>query len=142
MALQVKQVPYEFLARWDKTTGALAGAHVKLLTSVVDSTGVQAAQYLEGDAQPIATAIGDVGFPLTQVLDALHIATLETMQADKLAFDAQVAELTATHDAAKTDLQAQLAEATSNSQALQAELTRVQGEYAVLVSQQQAVPVV
>lgn len=134
MALQVKQVPYEFLARWDKSTGTLAGAHIKLLTVVSDDTGATPDQYMEGDAQPIAMAIGDIGFPLGQLLDSLHVSALETMQADKDASDKAIADLNAAAVVAKQDSDAALAVVQTELADTRSKLQEVTAQLAAVVS--------
>ncbi len=110
MALTVTQSPYEFLARFNRD-GSLAGAHVKLLTSVIDSTKVQAPQYIEGDAQPVATVVGGIGFPIADVISALQVATLTTMQDNTAQYAADVAKLNADAKIASDTAAAELAAA-------------------------------
>jgi len=72
------QTPYEFLARWND--GVLSGAHVKLVTAIIDDTGVQKTQHIEGEAQPVAIIAGQTGFPLSEILTDLQTGAITAMQ--------------------------------------------------------------
>lgn len=80
------QIPYEFLVRWNHTTGALQGAYVKTFDNVANK---------EGDAQPVAVA-GQAGFPLTDVMTALQSGTIISMDAANVALATEQAAHAAT----------------------------------------------
>lgn len=73
-------LPHEFLVRWNDE-GKLQGAHIVFLGKVLDSNGkVLAAQPMP----PQAIALGQSeGFPLSEVLDQLHITALVEIEALK-----------------------------------------------------------
>jgi len=84
MALTEEKRPYEFLARWDTKTGLLSGAHVGF-ANVVLRDGVFVSELIE-NVQPV----GDNGFPLTDILETLHVTVLATCAVH----EATIAELT------------------------------------------------
>lgn len=102
MAIETIKQPYEFLARWDQQ-GKLVGAHVQFRYVTMDGDKVVA----EGTpgAEPVALNKGDPGFPLADILDALHVtavaafnaasARIETLQSETADLAAQNAELRA-----------------------------------------------
>lgn len=79
------QMPYEFLARWDHTTGVLKGAHVKMFDN---ATGV------EGEAQTVAVA-GAAGFPLSDIMTDVQSGAVAAMDAEKVAHAATTSALNA-----------------------------------------------
>lgn len=83
-------IPYEFLVRWDYRTGKLNGAHVKVYDSV---------ERKEGDAQPVAVA-GANGFPLGDILEAVHQGAIKAMEDAQ----AELAAERAAHAATKQKL--------------------------------------
>ena len=81
--------PYEFLVRWDSMTGQIKGCHVKMITTHIDDETNEVIAVKEGEAMPIAWA-QETGFPLDQVLQAIHVdalATAATEQAHKAAME-------------------------------------------------------
>lgn len=79
------QIPYEFLVRWNHTTGALQGAYVKTFDSVT---------LQEGQPQPVAIA-GQNGFPLADVLAAIQSGAIISMDNANAALSVAQAKLTA-----------------------------------------------
>jgi len=73
------QIPYEFLVRWDHSTGALKGAYIKMFDDVTQQ---------EGMAQPVAIA-GAIGFPLADVLTAIQSGAIVTADAATVALTAE-----------------------------------------------------
>lgn len=78
--MPIKQIPYEFLARWDHKTGALKGAHVKFYEEVSDATG-KVIGGKEGDAMSVSVA-GSKGYPLADILSALQTTALVKVETD------------------------------------------------------------
>jgi len=72
MALTVKEYPYEVLFRWNDK-GVLSGYHVKLRTEVSRDGVVTGST--EGMAMNAAQATA-AGFPLSAILDAIHVDAL------------------------------------------------------------------
>ena len=107
MPITETRTPYEFLARWDHTTGAFKGAHIQYFDAVLRD-GVQIA-----GAPSKAFGVGDgLAFPLSDIMGQLTADALarvdaltaerdaavkagETATADRDAAQAQVAELLA-----------------------------------------------
>ena len=83
------QTPSEFLARWDDA-GNLKGAHIAFRVSIQED-GKEIDSFFV-DPQPVGLA-GATGFPISQILDALHVTAL----ADAAAKDVALTQ-------AKTDL--------------------------------------
>jgi len=73
MAIERIIRPYELLVRWG-ADGAIQGAHVQFIEEIKEGAQVIAATL--GNAQPVALAAG-AGFPLSDILDAAHIAALK-----------------------------------------------------------------
>lgn len=95
--MPTKTTPYEVLVRFDEA-GKLKGAHAQFLDTITDDAGAVLAQKV-GHAMPIAVA-GRAGFPLKDILDAVHIAALEAVDdanAEKDKKEAARAELEADH---------------------------------------------
>lgn len=116
MALQVQQVPYEFLVRWAHDEAGvitLAGAHVKLLTVVKDGDRVSS---VEGEAQPVDVGQG-TGFPLADVLDQMHVDAMAKMSQLEASLRERSAEV--------QELKAQMEARTAEVQKLTAEFERV-----------------
>lgn len=72
MALKQKKTPYELLVRWNDA-GVLVGAHVVYRESAVNN-GVEISSKI-GDALPLSVA-GGIGFPLADILSAMHVDAL------------------------------------------------------------------
>ena len=93
-----KTNPYEFLVRWDSDTGLIKGCHVKMITTHIDDETGEIIAVKESDAMPVAWA-KDNGFPLAQVLQAIQVDALATVQAannDKTALSAEIETLKTT----------------------------------------------
>ncbi|NDJ16789.1 hypothetical protein [Myxacorys almedinensis] len=74
-------VPYELLARWDDA-GNFKGAHIQFLGKVLDDDGNAIASQL---MPPQAISVGEqAGFPLSEILDQLHIDALKRIEALEL----------------------------------------------------------
>ena len=74
--------PYEFLVRWDSMTGQIKGCHVKTVTTHIDDETNEVIAVKESEAMPVAWA-QDNGFPLDQVLQAIHVDALATAAAEQ-----------------------------------------------------------
>lgn len=115
MAFEERTRPYEFLVRWGEN-GAVQGAHVALITEIVKDGVVVSAT--AGHAQAVSLA-GEAGFPISEVLDAVHVGalaaldqanqTIDTLkqQALEAARDADVRVTTAENDAKAAQSEAQ-----------------------------------
>lgn len=123
MAITKTQQPYEFLARW--RNGVLAGAHIQLLTKVVDDDGTTLVEKLE-PAMKVSLA-GEAGFPLADVLTALQISAL----ADNEVKAAHIAALTTE----KSELAASVEVLAKEKTALVAQVTTLTNEKAELEQQ-------
>lgn len=77
MAIIEKKIPYEFLVRWD-SNGKLAGAHIGFLNQVVKD-GTIIAEAVD-QIFPVSL-IGEVGFPLAEVLSLIEINALTALEA-------------------------------------------------------------
>ena len=99
MALVEKQVPYEFLARWDQN-GKFSGAHVQFATVITDDLTGEVKLQTPGKVMPVDVGAGQ-GFPIADILDQLHVdsiaqadaATAAQAVADKSASDALAKEV-------------------------------------------------
>ena len=99
MALVEKQVPYEFLARWDQN-GRFSGAHVQFATVITDDVTGEVKLQTPGKVMPVDVGAGQ-GFPISDILDQLHVdsiaqaeaATTAQAVADKSASDALAKEV-------------------------------------------------
>lgn len=69
--LEAKRQPYEFLVRWDTSTGKIKGSHVQF-ANVISEDGVFASEQL---AQPMPVG---TEYPLRDILDLIHIEALKT----------------------------------------------------------------
>ncbi|MBL4833665.1 MAG: hypothetical protein JKY26_06775 [Pseudomonas sp.] len=90
MAITEERKPYEFLARWDRETGLLAGSHI-VFSDAVLRDGVLISETL-APAQPV----GDAGFPLQQLLDQVTtdaLTAVSALQVEKAALQSEKAEL-------------------------------------------------
>ncbi len=86
--------PYEFLARWNAETGEMH-AHVGFILTVREDDGALVSRHAM-PVQPVAVG-SDEGFPLSEVLDALHISLLtekEGARAENAQLKERVAQLT------------------------------------------------
>jgi hypothetical protein len=79
-------------------------------------------------------AVGDVGFPLTEILDTLHVTTLETMQADKAASDKVIADLNAAAAVAKQESDAALTAVQAELAATQSKLQEILAVYEAITA--------
>ena len=77
MAIKKITRPYEFLVRWGDD-GAVSGAHVQFLEEVRENGAVLASKV--GDALPVSMA-GGAGFPLADVLAAVHAGAISASEA-------------------------------------------------------------
>lgn len=102
MAITKTTHPYEFLCRWDENTGAFKAYHFKTVTTVKDGAEVLAVK--ESGAMNAQMA-QEAGFPIADILTALHVDAMK-------AVDVAVVE----RDAAK----AEAAEATANESVIKA----------------------
>lgn len=112
MALAQTKTPYEFLARWDDA-GVFKGAHISFIDRIMDGETVLSVKV--GDAQPVSLA-GEQGFPLADVLDAMHASVLAdndakaaqitTLTVDKTAADQAKTAAESARDAAMAEKQA------------------------------------
>lgn len=75
--------PYEFLVRI-KPDGTISGAHVKYLDTYTDDVTGAVIQQVEGDAQPVAMAIADKGFPIAAILSTIQAAALATLDVERM----------------------------------------------------------
>jgi len=107
MPITETRTPYEFLARWDHTTGAFKGAHIQYFDSVlrdgVQIVGAPSKAFGVGDglAFPLADIMGQLTTDALARVDVLTaerdaaVKASETATADRDAAQAQVAELLA-----------------------------------------------
>lgn len=79
--------PYEFLARWDESTGAFKGYHFKTITTIMDGKEVLAAKESGAMNAKMAEA---AGFPLKDILARLQVDALQAVSVK----DEQIAVLT------------------------------------------------
>lgn len=121
MAITQTKTQNEFLVRWNDA-GVLSGGHVIFREAIVKD-GVEISSKM-GDAIPVAMA-GASGFPLTQILDLIHISAL----ADNEAKAAEIATLKTAKTDADTARDGALAEKdakTAEIAALTAQLAAMQ----------------
>lgn len=98
--MALTKTPYEFLVRFNPD-GSVSGAHIKFLETFTE--GVEVIMRREGMAEPVAMA-GQLGFPLSDVLDAVQVGALAAIEAEKTAS----AEALAAKDAEIAALKAQI----------------------------------
>lgn len=110
MALTETRNPYEFLARWDHTTGQFKGAHIQFYDAILKDgimiTGAPSRAFGvgEGMAFPLTEIMGQVTIDALVTIETLTaqlaaqteaLAQLDTITAERDALLAQVAALTA-----------------------------------------------
>lgn len=109
MALVEKQVPYEFLARWDQQ-GKFSGAHVQFTTVITDDTTGEVKLQTPGKVMPVDVGAGQ-GFPIADILDQLHVGSIaqaEAAIAAQAAADVAAATAKANETAIQTALDSAL----------------------------------
>ena len=109
MALVEKQVPYEFLARWDQN-GKCYGAHVQFATVITDDVTGEIKLQTPGKVMPVDVGAGQ-GFPIADILDQIHvdsIAQAEAATAAQAVADKSAAEAVAKEAAIQTALDSAL----------------------------------
>lgn len=118
MAITEARTPYEFLARWDHTTGTFKGAHIQFYDSVVKDGVVIAG------APSKAFGVGEgMAFPLVDIVDQVTTDALAKVDELTAALDTATAAQTAAEQArdaaiAERDaLQAQIAALTPDPNA-------------------------
>jgi hypothetical protein len=79
MALIERQVPYEFLARWDQN-GKFSGAHVQFATAIIDDTTGEVKLQTPGKVMPVDVGAGQ-GFPVADILAQLHVDAIAQAEA-------------------------------------------------------------
>ena len=127
MAFEERTRPYEFLVRWGEN-GAIQGAHVALITEILKDGAVVSAQ--AGYAQPVSLA-GEVGFPIAEVLDAVHVgalAALDLANQTIAELKQQALELARDTDAKVTTAENDLAQARSDAQSLSVRVAQLSAE--------------
>ncbi|MPZ39856.1 MAG: hypothetical protein GEU95_17710 [Rhizobiales bacterium] len=73
--MQVERKPYELLVRWD-INGKLLGAHVQWSNVVINDDGSK--QVYPTTVEPVALTTDAKGFPIADVLNEAHAATIST----------------------------------------------------------------
>lgn len=105
--MALTKTPYEVLVRFNPD-GSVSGTHIKFLeTYVDDATGTVLLQR-EGQAEHVSMA-GERGFPIANVLDAIHtgaLSTIDALNAATAAKDAEAAQLQATIAAKDAEIEA------------------------------------
>jgi hypothetical protein len=110
MALVEKQVPYEFLARWDQS-GKFSGAHVQFATVITDDVTGEVKLQTPGKVMTVDVGAGQ-GFPVADILDQLHvdsIARADAAMAAQASADKAAADAVAKETAMQTALDSALA---------------------------------
>lgn len=92
MAITKVVRPYELLVRWNPDTGVFSDYHIQTVT-FFDDNGVKSPPVIS-DAISSQNAIA-MGFPLSNILQALHIGALTAVDEATAAKDAAIAEKTA-----------------------------------------------
>lgn len=84
MATTKKVFPYELLVRWDHTTGAVKGYHLKAITTYFEDGKYDC--HIEGDAMS-ATAAKEAGYDFSAILDTMHAGALMAVDDANIARD-------------------------------------------------------
>ena len=94
MSITKTKTPHEFLVRWNDS-GSLSGAHVAFREAISEDGTEISSKFLA--PEPVAIG-GNAGFPLADVLDAIHTTAL----ADVADLKTQVEALTKERDELKS----------------------------------------
>lgn len=107
------RTPYEFLVRWD-INGNIKGAHVGFLDTILKDSNVIS----QKPSNVESVSVGDaIGFPLTDILESIHIDALKENEALKMSV--------ATLNSEKETLTASLQQSNIENQRLNAEIQRL-----------------
>lgn len=90
---QVISRPYEFLVRWRE--GKITGAHVCFEDAIIEDG--KTVGTIPGNAQAVAVAGGN-GFPLSDILEQIHVDALaraDALEAEKKELSAEISGLNA-----------------------------------------------
>lgn len=126
MAVEKITQPYEFLRRWED--GKFKAYHFKTVTTVKDGDEVLA---IKESGAMTAQQAQEAGFPLDEIVDAMHLSTLAALDVANAEKQAALAErdvAIAERDAAVAEKQAAIAErdaAVAEKHALSAEVERL-----------------
>lgn len=122
------KTPYEQLTRWSPD-GKVSGMHIKFLETFKDDVTGEVIFQREGQAEHVSMA-GELGFPLADVLDEIHVSALTTIEAKNAEIQkkdsdaaADKAEL-AVRDAVLADREATILSMQEATTALQAEMAK------------------